>query len=100
MFAKLFDRQPRIENNPAHRDGIHRIVARNDHFVRSVRHHDVFAWRKTQYPDFCNARTASRWLTQGIFSMSDRHFDFAYLGTIGRLDFRFKVFLNGRRDVR
>jgi len=46
QFAKLVDGQTRVLYNSTHRDGIHRIVTRNDYFSLSVRHHDMLALAK------------------------------------------------------
>ena len=42
QFAKLLDGEPGVTNDPTHREGIHRVVARNRKDALAVRHDDMF----------------------------------------------------------
>src|ERR1039458_5593726 len=43
QFSELLDGESGVADNAAHREGIHRVVARNGKNALTVSHHDMFA---------------------------------------------------------
>ncbi len=44
QLSELLDREPRVPDDPAHGEGVHRVVARNGEDSDAVSHHDVLSF--------------------------------------------------------
>ena len=78
--AKLFDREARIANDPAHGEGVHRVVARNREDARVVRHDDVLALTRDTEAGLLKGSHGIEMVDAGELGHGSRDFDFADFG--------------------
>lgn len=63
----MLDGQSGVTNDTAEGKGVDRVMTWDRQDARAVRHDDMLSLTSKVNPAFCRARTASRWLTPGIF---------------------------------
>jgi hypothetical protein len=100
QLAKSLHREPRIPNDPTHRECVNRITARNRQSKYTIRHHDVFTLANDPEPGFLERTNRFRMrYTRKFAHTSHRDVGELHSWLVQNLVTHFQILLNRRADI-